>query len=61
MEEEGILDHENPLDLFALNFVFMPILKRQLDLFNESWAQHYFRTSCDFFTKCITSSSDGHK
>ncbi len=44
LEDIGILDHNDPLDLYALHFVFLPTIQKQLDLFKEGWAHHSLRT-----------------
>ena len=44
MEAEGILDSDNDIDLYALHFVFVPILQQQLDLFHLGWCKHRLRT-----------------
>ena len=44
MEAERILDPDNEIDLYALHFVFVPILQQQLDLFPLGWCKHRLRT-----------------
>lgn len=44
MEEVGLLDPNNDLDLGALHFVFLPVIQSQLDLFREAWCCHPLRT-----------------
>ena len=44
MEAERILDPDNEIDLYALHFVFVPILQQQLDLFRLGWCKHRLRT-----------------
>ena len=44
MEGEGILDPDNDIDLYALHFVFVPMLPQQLDLFRLGWCKHHLRT-----------------
>lgn len=45
-EEHGVLDPNNEKDLhvFALHFVFLPEIKRQLANFKNSWNNHKMRT-----------------
>ena len=44
MEEVGVLDHTDSLDLYSLHFVFIPIIQQQLDVFREGWSHHSLRT-----------------
>ena len=44
LEELGILEHSNPLDLHALHFVFLPVIQSQLDVFRDGWSFHTLRT-----------------
>ena len=45
LEDQGLLNIECPLDsLYALHFVFTPILQQHLDLFRQGWAHHHMRT-----------------
>lgn len=44
LEEIGLLDVSSVLDLYALHFVFLPIIQSQLDIFREGWANHSLRT-----------------
>ena len=43
-KELGILEHSNPLDLYALHFVFLPDIQSQLDVFRDGWSFHPLRT-----------------
>ena len=40
MEDEGVLNPESVRDLFCLQFVFLPKIQRQLDLFRSGWYHH---------------------
>ena len=40
LEDISLLDHDDLLDVYALHFVFLPIIQRQLDTFREGWAHH---------------------
>ena len=38
-----MLDVNDPSDLYALHFIFLPVIQ-QLDLFRNGWAHHALRT-----------------
>lgn len=40
MEEEGVLDPLNEVDVYCLHFVFLPRLQSTLNTFIESWNNH---------------------
>ena len=44
LEDNGLLNINCALDLYALHFVFIPILQEHLDLFRHGWAHHHMRT-----------------
>ena len=44
LEEIRLLDHNDPLDLYALHFIFLPVIQAQLDIFWDGWAHHPLRT-----------------
>lgn len=44
LEDMDMLDKDNPLDMYALHFVFLPVIQQQLDVFREGWAHHPMRT-----------------
>lgn len=44
MEDEGLLDPVDEVDLFALHFVFLPRINRQLGSFKEAYCRHKLRT-----------------
>ena len=44
LEDIGVLDPCDLLDLYALHFVFIPVVQKQLDLFQAGWAHHSLRT-----------------
>lgn len=44
MEDEGLLDPMDELDLFCLHFVFMPRINQQLELFKAAYCRHKLRT-----------------
>ena len=44
LEDNGLLDINCPLDIYALHFVFVPIIQNHLDMFRSGWAQHSLRT-----------------
>ena len=44
MEESGDLDPDSECDLFALHFVYLPILSEQIMEFRNAWNNHGLRT-----------------
>jgi len=44
MEDEGLLDPVDEVDLFALHFVFLPRINQQLLSFKEAYCRHKLRT-----------------
>ena len=40
MEEEGILDRQSVIDLFALHYIYQPRIQASLDEFKEGWNHH---------------------
>ena len=40
----SLLDPDNVLDIYALQFVFLPVIQSQLDTFREGWAHYPLRT-----------------
>ena len=44
LEDKGLLNIDCPLDLYALHYVFIPILQQHLNLFRQGWAHHHMRT-----------------
>ena len=40
MEEEGILDRNSIIDLFALHYIYQPRIQASLDEFKEGWNHH---------------------
>ena len=44
MEEEGILDLLNEVDIYCLHFVFLPRIQQTLSSFIESWNNHSIST-----------------
>ncbi len=43
-EDTGILYINNEADWYALHYVFLPAIQKQLDIFQQSWAHHQLRT-----------------
>ena len=39
-----MLHCDDPHDLYALHFVFLAVIQKQLDRFREGWANHCLRT-----------------
>lgn len=44
LEDTDILDINNELDIFTLHCVFLPVIQKQLDVFQQAWAHHSLRT-----------------
>ena len=44
LEDAGILDVDNEFDIYALHYIFLPIIQMQLDSFRQAWACHPLRT-----------------
>lgn len=44
LEDNGLLDINSCFDVYALHFVFLPIIQIHLDIFRRGWAQHKLRT-----------------
>ena len=44
MEQNGILESTNIIDLFCLHYIFCPRINHQLSLFVEAWKHHPLRT-----------------
>ena len=45
MEQQGILDPLNEVQLFALQYVYLPRINRALKTFEEGWNDHGIRTA----------------
>lgn len=44
LEDVGMLNVDDPLDIYTLHFVMLPIIQYQLDKFRMGWANHRLRT-----------------
>lgn len=44
MEDEGLLDPMDDIDLFCLHFVFIPRINQQLEYFKSAYSRHKLRT-----------------
>ena len=44
LEDSGMLDVNDPCDVYALHFIFLPVIQGQLDMFRNGWAHHSLRT-----------------
>ena len=44
LEDLGILNPDDDIDLYVLHAVFVPIIQKQLDVFRSAWACHHLRT-----------------
>ena len=45
LESHGLLDHNDPRCLFALEYVYLPHINRSIDMFIEGWNNHGIRTA----------------
>lgn len=45
LESHGLLDHNDPRCLFALEYVYLPRINRSIDMFIEGWNNHGIRTA----------------
>lgn len=43
LEDNGLLDPTNNMDLFCLHYVYLPRIQQQLDVFRESFSHHRVR------------------
>ena len=41
MEENGILDPFNEVDIAALHFTFIPLINEKLDAWRHAWSKHH--------------------
>lgn len=48
MEEEGVLDVLNEIDMFCLHFTFIPRIQNTLNSFTESWNNHSLSSENNF-------------
>lgn len=44
MEDEGLLDPLNEVHIFALHYIFLPVINHKLAIWNDAWANHRLRT-----------------
>ena len=44
LEDIGILNISDPLDIYILHTVALPVIQHHLNLFREGWANHQLRT-----------------
>ena len=44
LEDISLLDPDDLLHIYALHFVFLPLIQKQLDTFRAGWAHHPLRT-----------------
>jgi hypothetical protein len=47
LEDLQMIDIEDERDIYALHFVFIPIIQLHLNLFRRGWAHHSMRTECN--------------
>ena len=45
MEDEGILDSLNQIDLAALHYVYLKLINKRLNVWREAWSKHRMRTT----------------
>ena len=45
LENMRLFNHDNPNDLFALHYVFLPRINRALDIFRELYSHHPLKTA----------------
>ena len=45
LEQADCLDPNNPIDIFALHYTYLPWIQHQLDTFHKVWGQHKMRTA----------------
>ena len=46
LENEGVLDIENEVDLFCLHYVYLPRIQESLQIFKRGWNHHALSTEC---------------
>ena len=46
LENEGVLDIENEVDLFCLHYVYLPRIQESLQVFKQGWNHHALSTEC---------------
>ena len=44
LEDLSLLDCNNPVDLYIMHLLFLPVIQKQLNLFKDGWANHALRT-----------------
>ena len=44
LEDAGLLNPHNDLDIFTLHYVYLPLLNHQLEQFRSTWRHHPLRT-----------------
>lgn len=44
MEQQGDLDAANPVDIYTLHLVYLPVINHGIDLFAGGWNRHTLRT-----------------
>ncbi|TRY54094.1 hypothetical protein DNTS_029487 [Danionella cerebrum] len=44
LEREGIVDIENEMHIWALHFVYLPRINRDLNAFTQQWNNHGLKT-----------------
>ena len=45
LEDQGVLDPLNELDMLALHIVFLPRVNRHIQIWKEGWNNHHMRTA----------------
>ena len=49
MEDKGILDINNEIHVYCLQYVFIPTINRAIDTFANSWNRHQLSTEVYWF------------
>lgn len=44
LEEQGLLEPDNEVHLYALHWTFIPLIQKHLDSFKDGWNNHGLRT-----------------
>ena len=67
LEDTGLLDPTNDLDLFSLHFVYLPYINYSMKLFLDAWCDHPMRSSANrtptqlWISGMLTSSTSGNR
>ena len=53
LEETGLLDPLDPVHLFCLHYVYLPLINQSLNIFCESYSRHHVRTAGNSTPICL--------